>query len=592
MYTQKKETRSNMETSARFSRYCMRAAAGALTLAMIGGCVPALNPGAAYGNGWSIEVSAAETGDTAAEGWLNEDGTLKDGRYKVPLSMMDASNPENASMAASCIVGDTQELEVKNGVMTMTVNLQQVNLGQIIGWASSWKVYQENACSDTTQNVDAKVTKKDEDGNTTQIQFSLPADARSWGGVFMKCTVYADMTGSGVFTELMSPNAWFAINFDQIERISPALEDGIYAVQGNIYKAEPNLGTSLSMADKAIAHTMKVEVKQGKYTLTMNFNGIDMYSMFGYLGSLKYYGEGYTVNNNNYPDGTLNEVKVLTYQEYTDGERVKDGYGTDYPDRIQFDLIPEALVDGYVPIRVNIPIMDSVQQGLGDQDAWLYLDWSTAESTDADDERFAEGDVELDNPSAPAEDPDDGKDDQGSGDQDNKPSGDTQNPGSSTGQNQNSQNTATKPGTGAQAAALTTGTTYTAGGNTYQATSAGTVTVKAVANKKSVNIPASVTVGGVKANVTAIGNNAFKKAKKKLTKVTIGANVTSIGKKAFAGCKKLKKITIKSKKLASVGTKAFKGISKKAVIKVPKAKKKAYVKLLKNKGQAKSVKIR
>lgn len=579
MYTQKKETRSNMETSARFSRYCMRAAAGALTLAMIGGCVPALNPGAAYGNGWSIEVSAAETGDTAAEGWLNEDGTLKDGRYSLPLEAKKANDKTQDSMAGQCI--KNAEIIVKNGEATVTIYLQ--SLGGI--WAKNWNIYQENSTDSQLIAADAYT---DTDGNVNQIQFALP------NGAFAAKGIYVNMTINPMGTDMVQ-TAWLSMDFSNAERISPALEDGIYAVQGNIYKAEPNLGTSLSMADKAIAHTMKVEVKQGKYTLTMNFNGIDMYSMFGYLGSLKYYGEGYTVNNNNYPDGTLNEVKVLTYQEYTDGERVKDGYGTDYPDRIQFDLIPEALVDGYVPIRVNIPIMDSVQQGLGDQDAWLYLDWSTAESTDADDERFAKGDVELDNPSAPAEDPDDGKDDQGSGDQDNKPSGDTQKPGSSTGQNQNnqnSQNTATKPGTGAQAVALTTGNTYTVGGNTYQATSAGTVTVKAVANKKSVNIPASVTVGGVKANVTAIGNNAFKKAKKKLTKVTIGANVTSIGKKAFAGCKKLKKITIKSKKLASVGTKAFKGISKKAVIKVPKAKKKAYVKLLKNKGQAKSVKIR
>ena len=141
-------------------------------------------------------------------------------------------------------------------------------------------------------------------------------------------------------------------------------------------------------------------------------------------------------------------------------------------------------------------------------------------------------------------------------------------------------------------AALQPGSTYAAGGNTYRAASADTVTVQSVANKKTVKIPAYVTVNGVKAKVTAIDKNAFKKAKKKLTKVVISANVTTIGKKAFAGCKKLKKITIKSKKLRSVGKKAFKGISKNAVIKVPKAKKKAYTKLLKNKGQARSVIIR
>ena len=141
-------------------------------------------------------------------------------------------------------------------------------------------------------------------------------------------------------------------------------------------------------------------------------------------------------------------------------------------------------------------------------------------------------------------------------------------------------------------AALTTGTAYAAGGNTYRAASADTVTVQSVANKKTVKIPAYVTVNGVKAKVTAIDKNAFKKAKKKLTKVVIGANVTTIGKKAFAGCKKLRKITVKTKKLTGVGKKAFKGISKNAVIKVPKAKKKAYTKLFKNKGQAKTVRIR
>lgn len=146
--------------------------------------------------------------------------------------------------------------------------------------------------------------------------------------------------------------------------------------------------------------------------------------------------------------------------------------------------------------------------------------------------------------------------------------------------------------TPAPEAALQPGSTYAAGGNTYRAASADTVTVQSVANKKTVKIPAYVTVNGVKAKVTAIDKNAFKKAKKKLTKVVISANVTTIGKKAFAGCKKLKKITIKSKKLRSVGKKAFKGISKNAVIKVPKAKKKAYTKLLKNKGQARSVIIR
>lgn len=139
---------------------------------------------------------------------------------------------------------------------------------------------------------------------------------------------------------------------------------------------------------------------------------------------------------------------------------------------------------------------------------------------------------------------------------------------------------------------LTKGKKYTSGGNTYQALSANTVSLVKAAAKKSVSVPATVTVGGVKASVTAIGNNAFSSAKKKVTSVTIGTNVTKIGKKAFANCKKLKKITVKSTKLKSVGAKALSGIHKKAVIKVPKKQKKKYTKLFKNKGQKKTVKIK
>ena len=131
-----------------------------------------------------------------------------------------------------------------------------------------------------------------------------------------------------------------------------------------------------------------------------------------------------------------------------------------------------------------------------------------------------------------------------------------------------------------------------------------------------VSIPATVTISGVKYNVTAIASNAFSGCKK-LKSITIGKNVESIGTKAFAnctalgkltlpakaskigkqaffGCKKLKDIAIKSTKLTakSIGAKAFQSIHAKATIKVPKAKKAAYQKLLKSKGMSKKVKIK
>ena len=134
-------------------------------------------------------------------------------------------------------------------------------------------------------------------------------------------------------------------------------------------------------------------------------------------------------------------------------------------------------------------------------------------------------------------------------------------------------------------------------GATYKVTGAKvknpTVTyVKPKKNVKKVSIPATITVKGVKYQVTAVSKDAFKN-NKKVTQVTIDKNVKNIGKNAFYGCKNLKKVIIKTTKLTkkTVGKNAFKGIHKKATIKVPKKKLNAYKKLLKNAGMNKSVKV-
>lgn len=131
---------------------------------------------------------------------------------------------------------------------------------------------------------------------------------------------------------------------------------------------------------------------------------------------------------------------------------------------------------------------------------------------------------------------------------------------------------------------------------TYQVTKSGATGgeveyVAPSAKKSSVTIPDTVTIDGVKYNVTSIAKNAFK-GNKKLSKVTIGKNVTKIGANAFNGCKKLKTVTIKSEKLKSVGKNAFKGIKSKATIKVPKKKMKAYKKMLKKRGVSSKAKYK
>lgn len=116
---------------------------------------------------------------------------------------------------------------------------------------------------------------------------------------------------------------------------------------------------------------------------------------------------------------------------------------------------------------------------------------------------------------------------------------------------------------------------------TKSAAKNGTVSVAGVKSRKikKVTIPATVNINGFIFKVTAVGSKAFYNCKK-LKSVVIGKNVTAVGSKAFYRAKVLKKITIKGKGMKKIGRNALKGISKQAVIKLPKAKKKVYKKLL------------
>lgn len=143
-----------------------------------------------------------------------------------------------------------------------------------------------------------------------------------------------------------------------------------------------------------------------------------------------------------------------------------------------------------------------------------------------------------------------------------------------------------------------TGTTLSNSNASYKVLSGGNITFTAPKNKDKaakVTIPDTVTINGFTYKVTKIESKAFKGAKK-LKTVTIGANVTEIGKSAFQDAKALKTLTIKSKNLKKIGSKAFlkAGSSnyKKLTVKVPKAKKKEYTKLLQKAKLSKKAKIK
>ena len=202
-------------------------------------------------------------------------------------------------------------------------------------------------------------------------------------------TVYNDETASQTAVDAQVTALNNAINAleiagDTILDITD-LADGVYSIYGEMVKTDK---TSESMSNAAVNHTIKLTVDNGKYYITMNFNGLQYAGQYGYLKDLQYFLTGYTTNQYGVPQGDLADVTIDSYQTDSDGNRISDSFGTDYPDYVTFELIPEALEDGFVPLQVFVPIMESIADGTGTQAVYLKLDWSSLKLTEADDPNF------------------------------------------------------------------------------------------------------------------------------------------------------------------------------------------------------------
>ena len=381
-----------------------------------------------------------------------------------------------------------------------------------------------------------------------------------------------------------------------------SLSDGVYKVTGNMQKPD---GT-VSMSDSAINHNIKLTVKDGVYYLTLDFNSLTIGSLKGYLSKLRYYDTGYKPDTQTNPTGILKDVTIDDYQTYTDGVKLTDTLGTDYPNKVTIKVIPEALYDfsynnknisaGTVPLQVFVPIMEAITKGTGTQPVYLKLDLSTVTATTADDAAFNETEAKQANPNASAAPVESSKPDgtatpgnSATPDSTSKPGATskpdaTSKPGSTSkpdesikpGETPSPENSSApmetlKPGEtskpdesikpeqtnnpnpGSSTKKVKVGTKAKVAGNTYKVTAKGKVTlIAAKKNVKSATVPQTVKIKGVSFKVTAIAANVFKN-NKKLTNVTIGKYVTKVGNNAFKGCKKLK--TVKFAKGISAKTK-------------------------------------
>jgi heme-binding NEAT domain protein len=179
-------------------------------------------------------------------------------------------------------------------------------------------------------------------------------------------------------------------------QIAHQLEDGIYAISVNMLKTNKS---DASMCDNAINHTAKLEVADGKYCITLDFNGITIENSFGYLAMISYYLDGYTYNEYGVPQGELAAATVLSTQKNSDGTDVIDQFNSAnalYPDIVTFELVSTARTDadGYAALQVYVPIMEDIATGNGTQNVLMKLDWDSVRATTADDPAFAPGEAD------------------------------------------------------------------------------------------------------------------------------------------------------------------------------------------------------
>lgn len=179
------------------------------------------------------------------------------------------------------------------------------------------------------------------------------------------------------------------------------LADGIYSLEFTMVKMNR---TDLSMSNDAVNHTAKLEVKDGQYTLTVNFKGLHYLNRFGYLAKLSYYEDGYTYGKYGAVNGTLSPATVLATQKNSDGTDVTDEFniaggvveGQLYPLTVSFPVVnaAKADADGLIPLHVFVPVMEDIASGNGDQDVLMKLDKTKLKKVSNDDPSFDPEDPE------------------------------------------------------------------------------------------------------------------------------------------------------------------------------------------------------
>ena len=165
------------------------------------------------------------------------------------------------------------------------------------------------------------------------------------------------------------------------------LADGTYDITSNAYIFYGKDGDP-SMAAKGLdKDKTKLVVKNGQYSVNVNFKPISLYGLNGYLGDLKYY-DGNKTHSNRY-DIQDNEFKDTTIVEnYSENEKdvFLDTYKKKFPGRTVY---PKTLSYNVDKNKINannkletftqvfVPVMEDITPGTGTQRMILEYDLSS-----------------------------------------------------------------------------------------------------------------------------------------------------------------------------------------------------------------------
>ena len=330
--------------------------------------------------------------NTAAE-MLKDEDSYTASAYKQLQKAYDSAKAvfDNEDAEQSEIDESAKNLNnvIKNTKKATEVKVDKSSLYEMLKTAQNMSGREDVYTADSIKTLKSAITAAEkvyQNDDATQSEINAQTSALSTA--IMNLTKQANSSNNNS-SNSNNTNSGDDINISDDDNDNSLdinnLEDGVYSVTGSMVKIDKS---TASMSNEAINHTIKLTVKNGKYSLTMDFKGMTINNQYGYLGKLKYYKSGYTLDKYGSPQGSLGSVTIDSYQKYSDGKKVSDNFGTDYPDVVTFPMISEALKDGYVPLQVFVPIMDSISKGTGTQPVFLKLDWSTIKKTSSSDSAF------------------------------------------------------------------------------------------------------------------------------------------------------------------------------------------------------------